>query len=55
MLWVYGVISHIPPGHTHFPAQSHAHTCDMFVPAKRTNRVADLQEHLFSLLLFFLD
>ena len=27
MLWVYGVISnHIPPGHTHCPTQSHAHT-----------------------------
>ena len=27
LLWVYGVISHhIPPGHAHCPAQSHAHT-----------------------------
>ena len=55
MLWIYGVISnHIPPGHTHCPTQSHAHTSfNTFVPAKHTNRVADLQEQLFSL--FFLD
>jgi len=44
---------HIPPGHAHCPIQSHAHTFfNTIVPAKRTNRVADLQEQLFSL--FFL-
>ena len=55
MMWVYGVISNrIPPGHAHSPTQSHAHTFfNTFVPAKRTNRVADLQEQFFSL--FFLD
>ena len=55
MLWVYGVIyHHIPPGHAHFPTQSHAHTILILsYPQKRTNRVADLQEQLFSL--FFLD
>ena len=56
MLWVYGVISnHIPPGHAHCPTQSYAHSIifNTFVPAKCTNRVADLQEQLFSL--FFLD
>jgi len=54
MLWVYGVIyHHIPPGHAHDPTLHHAHTFfNTFVSAKRTNRVANLQEQLFSLPVF---
>ena len=45
---------HIPPGHAHCPTpKPRPQIFNMFVPAKCTSRVADLQEQLFSL--FFLD